>query len=313
MQPGEPAIRRTSYLIAALVTAMLALAPGLANARAGGGMSMGSRGMRTFSVPRATPTAPHSGAPMQRSFSQPAAPSYAPSPGLGYGYRTHSPFMSGLLGGLIGAGIGGLLFGHSLFGGIHGVFGFLGFLLQVFIIVAIVRWLWRRFAGPQPAFAGVPSMFARGFGPVPMGAGNPRPAGGPPLAIGSSDYQAFEQTLKQVQAAWSAHDTAALQRLATPEMMSYFAEQLAAQESRGVRNIVSDVRLDKGDLSEAWSEGSREYATVAMRFSMTDVTQDAHGRIVGGSPAERVSAAELWTFMRAPGGRWLLSAIQQAR
>jgi len=91
------------------------------------------------------------------------------------------------------------------------------------------------------------------------------------------------------------------------------AEQLAAQASRGVRNEVSAVHLDQGDLAEAWSEGGREYATVAMRFSMVDVTRDAAGRIVEGDPNVRTQATELWTFLRAPGGRWILSAIQQAR
>jgi predicted lipid-binding transport protein (Tim44 family) len=152
---------------------------------------------------------------------------------------------------------------------------------------------------------------ANGGGPLP-----PRGAGGPagvPLAIGPADYQQFEQSLKEVQAAWSAHDLERLRRQTTPEMLGYFAEQLAEQESRGVRNVVTAVRLDKGDLAEAWSEGSREYATVAMRFSMNDITEDAYGRIVDGSPTERTTATEFWTFLRAPGGRWLLSAIQQAR
>ena len=312
-------MRRSSFFFAALAALMLALAPGWADARAGGGFSFGSRGMRTFSAPPSTGTAPFGGAPMQRSLSQPSSPGYAPAaPGYGrYGYGGFgggSAFMSGLLGGFIGAGIGGLLLGHGLFGGISGGMGFLGFLLQVFLIFLLVRWLWRRFARPQPMFAGMPGMFARGAsaGPTPM-RGSGVPAAGPPLAIGPPDYQAFEHTLKEVQNAWSAHDLDRLRRLTTPEMLSYFAEQLAEQESRGVRNIVANVQLQQGDLAEAWSEGNREYATVAMRFSMNDVTQDASGRIVDGSPTERTTAAELWTFLRAPGGRWLLSAIQQAR
>jgi predicted lipid-binding transport protein (Tim44 family) len=116
-----------------------------------------------------------------------------------------------------------------------------------------------------------------------------------------------------VQAAWSAHDIATLRAIATPEMVSYFAEQLGEQTSRGVRNIVSDVLLQHGDLAEAWAEDGREYATVAMRFSMTDVTRDALGNVVDGSLVEHVTATEVWTFMRVPGGRWVLSAIQQAR
>ena len=102
--------------------------------------------------------------------------------------------------------------------------------------------------------------------------------------------------------------------MVTPEMLSYFAEQLAEQASRGVRNEVTDVRLLQGDLAQAWTEGGRDYATVAMRFSMTDVTRDRAGRVVDGSPTEHVTATELWTFLRAHGGgHWILSAIQQAR
>jgi predicted lipid-binding transport protein (Tim44 family) len=80
-----------------------------------------------------------------------------------------------------------------------------------------------------------------------------------------------------------------------------------------VRNTVTNVHLDHGDLAEAWAEGGREYATVAMRFSMTDVTRDERGAVVDGSLVERITATEIWTFLRVPGGRWVLSAIQQAR
>jgi predicted lipid-binding transport protein (Tim44 family) len=173
------------------------------------------------------------------------------------------------------------------------------------------RWLLRLFlGGGQPVFAGG-GMFARGpGGPIPTGGG----AGAArSVRIGPADYQGFEQSLQAIQAAWSAHDINALRSLATPEMASYFAEQLGEQTSRGVRNTVTDVKLEQGDLAEAWAEQGREYATVAMRFSMIDVTRDATGRVVEGDPYRRTEATEIWTFMRAPGARWILSAIQQAR
>jgi predicted lipid-binding transport protein (Tim44 family) len=306
------AARRASSIVAAFAALALALAPGLAEARAGGGGSFGSRGSMTWSAPPSTNTAPYS-SPVQRSMTP-----NNPSPGYGGfgapGYGPRSGFMSGLMGGLIGAGIGGLLLGHGFFGGMLGFGGFLGFLLQIFLIVLLARFLIRRFRGQSPAFAGGPGMFARGGppGPVPTG-GFGRSAGPPPIQIGPQDYQAFEQLLQGIQAAWSRQDLDALRALVTPEMLSYFAEQLADQTSRGVRNEVTDVRLLQGDLSQAWSEGNREYATVAMRFAMIDVTRDATGRIVDGSPSEHVTATELWTFVRSPGGRWILSAIQQAR
>ncbi len=307
-------MRRRRFIAAILVAVALTLAPGLAMARAGDGLSFGSRGTQTYMAPPGTSTSPYGAAPLQRSLTPQGTPSYG-APGFaapGYGYRGGSPFMSGLLGGLVGAGIGGMLFGHGMFGGIHGGFGFLGFLLQIFLLVMLVRWLLRRVLG-QPVAAGG-GTFAR----MDMGRAQPRaPLSGTPaghaIQITSADYTAFEQLLKAVQAAWSAHDLNTMRAIATPEMVSYFAEQLGEQTSRGVRNSVGDVRLQKGDLAEAWSEGNREYATVAMQFSMVDVTRDMVGRVVDGSLVEHVTATEIWTFLRAPGGRWILSAIQQAR
>jgi predicted lipid-binding transport protein (Tim44 family) len=314
-------MRRTPTLIAAFAALALALTPGLAEARLGSGGSFGSRGSMTWSAPPSTATAPYS-SPMQRSMTpNNPSPGYG-SPGYGYGYQRHSPFMSGLMGGLIGAGIGGLLFGHGFWGGGLGFFGFLGFLLQIFLLVTLVRFLIRLFrGGGGPVFAGGAGMFARTGGPMGLGGapvgGAPVGGGGlrgAPIQIGPQDYQAFEELLQANQAAWTAHDLNGLRAMVTPEMLSYFAEQLAEQESRGVRNEVRDVRLLQGDLAQAWTEGGRDYATVAMRFSMIDVTRDRAGRIVDGSPTEHVTATELWTFLRAHGGgHWLLSAIQQAR
>lgn len=299
-------------LLAAVVALSLALAPGVADARAGLGGSFGSRGGFTYSAPPTTHTAPYSAQPIQRSLT--------PSPGYnnygsGYGgpgyYR--SGFGSGLLGGLLGIGLGSLLFGHGF--GFGGFFGLFGFLFRILIVVLIVRWLLRLFRGASPAYVGNSGMFARGAAPLGASLGGMAAGGGgpPPVAIGPADYQAFEQTLYAVQAAWSSHDLDTLRALATPEMVSYFAEQLADQASRGVSNSVTDVHLLQGDLAQGWSEHGRDYATVAMRFSMIDVTRDGAGRIVDGSPTEHVTATELWTFLRAPGGRWVLSAIQQAR
>ena len=74
---------------------------------------------------------------------------------------------------------------------------------------------------------------------------------------------------------------------------------------------MTNVKLLQGDLAESWREGETDYATVAMRFALTDKTVDRNtGAIVAGSeqPGE---VTEVWTFARRPGGTWELSAIQQ--
>jgi predicted lipid-binding transport protein (Tim44 family) len=242
------------------------------------------------------------------------------------GFFSRNPLMAGLMGGLLGAGLFGLLSGHGLFGGLAGFAGFFGLLLQLGLIAGLVflamRLIRGRNGARQPAMAGVPNAMARDLndprgGPGPRGAGGggagPAGAGGGNIALEKADFDAFETRLKEVNAAWSRGDLGALQRIATPEMVQYFADDLADLASRGLRNETRDVALEKGDLAEAWRESGRDYATVAMRFSLVDVTRRlSDGVVVEGDPSRRTETVELWTFVRsAQGGSWLLSAIQQ--
>ena len=86
-----------------------------------------------------------------------------------------------------------------------------------------------------------------------------------------ADFSIFEQRLGEVQSAFGSEDLKQLRDLATPEMVSYFAEELAANNRKGVVNRISDVKLLQGDLAEAWREQNAEYATVAMRFSLIEL------------------------------------------
>ena len=324
-------MRRPAIVLAAVAAAALALAPALADARPGGSRSLGSRGSQTYSPPPSTSTAPGTARPMERSMTEPgrSAMPQAQRPPIGQanpagGFFSRSPFMAGMLGGLLGVGLGGLLFGHGLFGGLGGMgfAGFLGLLLQIGLVVLLVRLAmgWFRRRAGQPAMAGIPQGMARQMdggpnpGPGPRGgmAAGGGAAAGAALALEKADFDAFEGLLKDINAAWSRQDLAGLQRLATPEMVQYFADDLADLSSRGLRNETRDVTLDQGDLAEAWREGRRDYATVAMRFSMIDVTRRlSDGAVVEGDPARRTQAVEIWTFARSQGGAWQLSAIQQ--
>jgi predicted lipid-binding transport protein (Tim44 family) len=305
----------------ALAVGMLAAQP--ADARRGG--SFGSRGARTYSAPPSTNTAPSTASPFQRSVTQPNAtrPSTAPAQSPGLAGRPGGLFGGGLLGGLaagfIGAGLFGLLFGHGFLGGLGGFASFLGLLLQVGLVIIVARlaWAWwqRR---QQPAFVSGPSMRdnAMGMGGGLFGGGAGAGAAAQteaPLDIDAKDFDTFEHLLQEIQQAYSEEDLNTLRSRVTPEMLSYFADDLANNASRGVHNKISDVKLLQGDLAEAWRESDTDYATVAMRFGLVDQMLDrATGRLVEGS-AGPMEATELWTFRRAPRGNWVLSAIQQTQ
>jgi len=297
--------------LAAIATALVLVAAD-AHARAGGGFSGGSRGMRTFSAPPTTRTAPNSAAPIERTMTQPggaaAAGQAAGRPGFFGG-----GLFGGLAAGFLGAGLFGLLFGHGMFGGMGGFASIIGLLLQVVLVVIVARLLfawWQRRNMPAPAYAAAHPATGHAFGGLGGVLGGNQPAG-EPLTIAKADYDAFERLLGDVQAAHSAEDLGALRAKVTPEMLAYFSEQLAENTSRGLINRVTGVKLLQGDLAEAWREREVDYATVAMHFALTDsMVERASGRTVeGGSPSE---VTELWTFMRARAGGWLLSAIQQA-
>ncbi len=323
-----------SLALTVIVAGLLALTPNPVDARAGGGGSLGSRGIRTYSAPPPTATAPGTAAPIARSITpeqNPATPQginpLRPQPASPGGFFAGGGFMSGLLGGMIGAGIGGLLFGHGFFGGIDGFGSMLGLILQLGIIYLVIRLALgffrnRAAIGPsfdRPAFGGPPLAAAR-YDYVPVAPPPVQRLGhgtAPPIASGAvnltdDDFNAFEKLLGLVQADWSKADLASLRRHVTPEMLSYFGELLAANASRGRENHVEQVKLEQGDLAEAWAEGGIDYATVAMRFSLLDWTTDqTSGQVAEGDPSRRTETTEIWTFMRAHGGSWLLSAIQQ--
>jgi len=291
-----------------------ALAISSADARVGGGFSSGSRGSRTFSAPPSTTTAPGSTSQFNRTYSQPGGGFNTAAPSRGGLFGRGGGFLGGLAAGFLGAGLLGMLFGGGLFGGLGGLSSILGLIIQIVLIVFVVRlamsW-WQRRNSPQAAYAGAApgpqanyrSGLGGGFG---FGANN-----NAPLEIKPDDYEAFERLLGDIQSAWSNEDVAKLHTLATPEMVSYFEQDLAQNRARNAVNKVTNVKLLQGDLAEAWREGETDYATVAMRFALIDKTIDRNtGAIVAGSeqPGE---VTEVWTFARRPGSPWELSAIQQ--
>lgn len=135
-----------------------------------------------------------------------------------------------------------------------------------------------------------------------------------PLTLSGEDFSAFEKLLADVHDAYAREDQSALRQLCTDEMADYFAQDIAenVRENRAVR--IANVKLEQGDLSEAWKEPGAEYATVAMRFSLDDQLIDRRTKqVLPDSNQGRSEITEIWTFVRLPGGRqqdWRLSAVQ---
>ena len=311
---------RWRILLALFFSATLALAPAVADARAGsssGGRSssMGSRGLRTYENNGAQPLS-RSVTPAPQPSPQPGfAPTPAPAYGGGSFFQRH-PFLTGLAGGFIGS----WLFGHSGYAaGEEGGSGasMFGSLFQLLIIGFLIYLAFRLFRGRALAGGGGGASF--GWPPGAAGA-RAAPAArnrGRDTNVSDTDLDAFQAMHAAVQEAWSAGDLARMRRLMTPEMLGYFSEELTRNTSQGVRNVVSGVQLLKGEVTESWEEGDLQYATAYLRWRAIDyVARLGHSPgdpdyLVGGDPRTPTEAEEMWTFVRRRGGDWLLSAIQQ--
>jgi predicted lipid-binding transport protein (Tim44 family) len=330
-------------MMAIAVLAMMPMTVSDADARLGGGKSWGSRGSRTYNQVPSTSTAPGT-APVTRSYTQPGSTATNPGVGAAAGAAQQGSRFGGfgrlLLGGLLGAGLFGLLSGSGLFGGLSGFAGFLGLLLQVALIGGLVWLVWSFFRnrqgqptmasqGATPGYGGNPGQYPDGT-MTRDGYGNPPYAGGQgggsygggfgqgsgaPLQIQQADYEAFERALVDLQLAYGKADFNRLAELATPEMLAYFSEDFRENQRNGVRNEIGSVKFIKGDLAEAWTERDQDYATVAIKYAITDAMVDVNsGRVVEGDLTHPQEVTEVWTFTRnhrdlARG--WIVSAIQQ--
>ncbi len=291
-----------------------------ADARGGRGGNIGSRGTRTYQPPATTPTAPSQAKPMERSMTQPGNPAAATATrnaGVQPAAQTARPGLMRnlLLGGLIGAGLA-TVFGAGALANV------LGFALQMLLFGGLIYLAVAFFRSRSQANRPATAMAGPGVSPDRMDRAVQRSAtsapgsSSPVLSLHQADFDAFERLLAEIQLAYGRADLNALGDRMTPEMLSYLARDLDDDAKRGVRNELGQPKLLQGDLSESWRDQSGEWATVAMRYALTDVTVEvATGKVVEGSRTEPQEVTEIWTFRRRNGAgsdAWELSGIQQA-
>jgi predicted lipid-binding transport protein (Tim44 family) len=324
---------RAFALLGSLMMVFTLVSVDFADARRGG--SFGSRGSRTFSQAPATRTAPQPTTPVERSMTPNTNPSAATRQQTGLNQPRPGLFGNSLFRGLMIGGLIGMFLGY----GFGGMAGMLGFVVQLLLLGLVVMLAMRFFRSRQtPATAGGPDFNRsadRDFGArlgaharevhgqspgaaragsftIPGFGGDAAPQS-QDIELEQADLDRFEHMLDEVQTAFAKEDYAALRRLSTPEMVSYFSEELAQNATDGLRNDVTGTRLIQADVAEAWREDGEDYATAAFLYESIDVMRDrTSGRVVEGNETNPTETTELWTFVRPVGGEWKLSAIQDA-
>ena len=299
---------------------------GLAEARAGGGRSMGSRGSRSYAPPSRSysPSAP----------ARPVAPSYQPSPMAppqsGGFFRNMA---GGIAGGLLGGMLGGMLFRGLGMAGPGGGMGGSGIGLFEIVLLAGIGYLIYRFIKKRreeaPATAGYDSY--RQASPVSYAPPAYSPAESVPdpaaeLDQGlahvrqmdpSFDAERFSDTAMdiffKIQGAWMNRDLAPVTALLTEEMKRTLQADVD-QLLRDKRvNRLENIAVRNVEIVEAWQESGEDYLMVLITANLLDyTTDDVTGQVVAGSKSDPVKFQEFWTFRRPVGPNpWRLTAIDQ--
>jgi predicted lipid-binding transport protein (Tim44 family) len=316
-------MRRSAFVCAVLTLFLTTLVfAAVAEARAGGGFSGGSRGSRSFSAPR-SPSTPMSPSSPQRGLSSPTQP------------QRPGGFLGGF-GGMLGGFLLGGLLGSLLFGGLGAGFGGLG-LMDILIVGGLAALAYsffrRRAAAPAPAYAGTGGASAW----TPAETAAPQ-AGGTSVGTAPADvdFEDLERGLAairtmdpaftplrfaglardlflRVQSAWTARDLSAVRTELTDELAGSLDADLGRLKALKRVNRLDKISLDVAEVTEAWQEYGKDFVSVRFRAGVLDYTVDeTTGAVVEGSNTAPTSFEEFWTFTRPVGPNpWRLSAIQQ--
>lgn len=323
--------KRGMFLMAVGLFAVIGLAQiileNLADARAGGGFSGGSRGSRSYQAPSrpAQPSQPQRAATPQQA-QQPA--SMMPQAG---------GFMRGLGTAVLGGFLGSMLFSGLAnatgMGGIGGGLGGSGFgMMEILLFAGLGYFIYRKYKSSQaaaaPGYGTMQYQDAQSQLPTASSYSNTAPVQ-EPLPFNGIDYRSltmmdrtfdpnlFVKTAQdiffKVQGAWNKQDSGALRALCGAELLKTWEAELAQLKLRGHKNRMDNIALRESEITEVWTESGEDFITVRLFANLLDYTADDKGSVVSGSDTEPVQFQEFWTFTRPVGpNAWKLTAVQQA-
>ena len=318
-------IRVLTMLATLLMTTFLVVEQN-ADARVGGGSSLGSRGSRSYSRPVPPPSQlpPRQYAPSRPTA--PIAPPYQqPAGGLG-------SFGRSVLGGMAGGMLGGMLFRSMGFGGGYGGgYGGAGGGIGLFDIVLLagIGYLIYRFIkknresnGGYGQSGNVIQLNDYQSQSQPQSYLPERDELGEGLAFVRQmdpyfDEQRFNDNAMDVffklQGAWMNRDLSSVSGLLTDEMRGIIQKDIDTLVKEKRVNRLENIAVRSVEISEAWQESGKDFITAMIYANLLDyTTDDSTGAVVAGSKTDPVKFEEYWTFTRPVGNNpWKLSAINQ--
>jgi len=291
-------------------------------ARAGGGMSSGSRGSRSFSSPSRSSSAP-----------SPSRQSVAPSQPMSPQMPGQQPSMwRSLAMGVAGGFLGSMLFSGLSHGMGSGGFGGSGFGLVEILLLGGLLYIIYMFikkrkeaastAGYSYQTGASPSTGQQtGFADSPRDQGNAEGDAQTGLRHIRQMDPSFDEArfsdlcmdnFFKIQGAWINRDMTVVKNILTQEMFGILQRDGDKLKAEKKINKLDNIAVRSVEITEAWQEGGTDFITVRIVASLLDYTVSESGDVLSGSKTEPVKFEEYWTFTRPVGNNnWQLSAINQ--
>ncbi len=266
-------------------------------ARAGKGSSSGFRShkMQDFNKVNKSQSQP---SPYQQKQVQ-NQPTYQPQPKPSF---LSNPIFKWLIGGMIFGALLSLLLGHGFNIGMPG-------LLEILLILGIVYFIFRMISKKkeEPAYS-----------TLNIGASNPVEQYSTSTLI-TEPYINEELILNlaknafvDIQRSWSNGDLSSVKNFLTDRMYIYLNSQLQDLKSKGLRNIIEDIKILDTKVVHVEEDGDNKVVVVEIEAEGKDYTIDSNGNVVDGDKNNPVRFKEYWAFV-GKALNWKLDDIRQVQ
>lgn len=119
-------------------------------------------------------------------------------------------------------------------------------------------------------------------------------------------WQAFDERVrsisKELQDAWTAREWERVRPLETEPLFQMHRYWIDAYLRQNLRNLVDDFAIMRVEPAKITSDAFYEAITVRIFAQGRDHTDDANGKVVGGSKTQLRRWSEYWTFIRTRSG-----------
>lgn len=209
-----------------------------------------------------------------------------------------NPIFKWLIGGMIFGALLSLLLGHGFNIGMPG-------LLEILLIIGIVYLIFRMLSKKreEPAYATATNYSS--YSTNQFSNAITEPYINEELILNLA-----KNAFIDIQRAWSKGDLSSVKNFLTDRMYIYLNSQLQDLKSKGLKNIIEDVKILDANIVHVEKEGDNKVVIVEIEAEGKDYTVDIQGNIVDGNKNNQVKFKEYWAFV-GKALNWKLDDIRQ--